>query len=213
MRRVEVSLSNPAGNGAQLGTTTRHTFTIINPPPALKLSAARSGNNVALSWPAPFVYYQLQHRPDLTSPPDWANVTNPVTVLANFRSVTLPLSAQRDFFRLVPTQPSGPFTNSLGMEFVRIAPGSFTMGSFTDFKMGDSGSIDYDEQPTNSVTLTQSFYILKDKVAQMHYAQSGLPGMPADVSWDNAAAFCDLAKPVRRPHLSLADRSRMGIRL
>jgi hypothetical protein len=87
--------------------------------------------------------------------------------------------------------PLGPFfTNSLGMELVRIEPGNFTMGSGTDPKLADAGTLAYDEQPAHRVTLTGAYYFLKDKVAQEAYARSGLPGSAKDASWEEAAAFC-----------------------
>jgi hypothetical protein len=87
--------------------------------------------------------------------------------------------------------PSGPsFTNSLGLELVRMGPGTFTMGVGTDPKLADAGTLDYDEQPAHQVTLTRVFYVLKGKVTQEDYARSGLPGSATDASWDQAAAFC-----------------------
>ena len=87
--------------------------------------------------------------------------------------------------------PSGRgFTNSLGMELVRIGPGTFTMGIGTDPMLADTNGLAYDEQPAHQVTLSHAFYILEAKVAQSDYARSGLPGSATDASWDQAAAFC-----------------------
>ncbi len=87
--------------------------------------------------------------------------------------------------------PAGPsFTNSLGMELVRVEPGAFTMGVGTHPKPADLGTLDYDEQPAHKVTLTRAFYILKDRVVQEDYARSGLPGSANDASWYQAAGFC-----------------------
>jgi len=85
----------------------------------------------------------------------------------------------------------GPvWTNSLGMTFVRVMPGTFTMGTGDGHRIQDSGSTDYDEQPAHEVTITKPFYMLQNKVSQTHYQQSGLPGSASDISWDNADAFC-----------------------
>ena len=86
---------------------------------------------------------------------------------------------------------SGPGpTNTLGMEWVRVSPGTFMMGIGRDPKLADTGTEDYDEQPAHQVTLTRAFYMLRDKVSQEHYAQSGLSGSARDASWNQAAAFC-----------------------
>ena len=86
---------------------------------------------------------------------------------------------------------SGPlFTNSLGMEFVRIEPTTFTLGVDSDAKSTLPGSVSYDEQPAHEVTLSHSFYILKHPVSQAIYRASGLNGSAASISWNDAAAFC-----------------------
>jgi hypothetical protein len=82
------------------------------------------------------------------------------------------------------------FTNSIGMEFVRIVPGTFTMGVGAEPKPADNGSLDYDEQPAHPVTLTYPFYILKSRLSQAEYQQSEVSGSASDISWNNAAAFC-----------------------
>ena len=48
------------------------------------------------------------------------------------------------------SQPFPKFTNSVGMEFVRIPPGTFMMGS-SDFETK--------ERPVHQVTLTRYFWI------------------------------------------------------
>ena len=84
--------------------------------------------------------------------------------------------------------PSGPvFTNSLGMELVRMEPGTSTMGIGADPKLVDTGGLAYDEQLAHQVTLSRAYYILKTKVAQADYARSGLPGSATDASWDLGA--------------------------
>ena len=73
--------------------------------------------------------------------------------------------------------PLGPlFTNSLGMELVRMGTGTFTMGVGADPMLADTNGLAYDEQPAHQVALSRAFYILKAKVAPADYARSGLPG-------------------------------------
>ncbi|HUW18041.1 MAG TPA: SUMF1/EgtB/PvdO family nonheme iron enzyme [Sedimentisphaerales bacterium] len=81
------------------------------------------------------------------------------------------------------------YTNSLGMLFVRIPPGTFTMGQGDGHRIQDSGTLDYDEQPEHTVKISKPFYILATRVADEHYQQSGLPGSASDVSWDDANNF------------------------
>jgi len=85
----------------------------------------------------------------------------------------------------------GPvWTNSLGMTFIRVMPGTFTMGVRDGHRIQDSGSDDYDEQPAHQVTISKPFYMLQTKVSQTHYQQAGLPGSASDVTWNDADAFC-----------------------
>ncbi len=177
---ISVTLSNPTG-GVPLGTRTNHTLTIFDDSPC-KLNLARAANELVLSWPAAYAGYRLQYRSNLVSPPSWVDVTNAVTLSNNLRQVVLALG-QPGFYRL------GHFVNSLGMEFVWIEPRTLVMGVGNDLKLPDAVA-DFDEQPEHSVTLSQGFYMLKEKVSQSLYASSGLPGSSSDVSWNNAAAFC-----------------------
>src|SRR5437879_5764580 len=119
-----------------------------------------------------------------------------------------------------PTPEGRFFTNSLGMEFVRVNPGTFTMGANTDPRLADTGGCSYDEQPAHQVTLTRPFYILKNAVSEREFQKSGLAGSAAQAgagrdafhrapdiskegdavervptgcysgSWNEAAAFC-----------------------
>jgi len=58
--------------------------------------------------------------------------------------------------------PTGKeFTNSIGITFVRIEPGSFTMGS--------PGYGDWDERPTHKVNITKPFYIAVTEVTNEQY--------------------------------------------
>jgi hypothetical protein len=73
-----------------------------------------------------------------------------------------------------PTPAGRFFTNSLGMEFVRVDPGTFTMGANTDPRLADTGGFSYDEQPAHQVALTRPFYILKSKISQADFQRSSL---------------------------------------
>ena len=86
----------------------------------------------------------------------------------------------------------GPvWTNALGMTFVRIMPGTFTMGEGDGHRIQDDGSRDYEEQPEHKVMISKPFYMLQTKVANSIYGRSGLGGSADDVSWDDATAFCE----------------------
>lgn len=94
---------------------------------------------------------------------------------------------QVSFTTLLP-----PFTNSIGIEFVYIKPGSFYMGS----TVGDS-----DEQAVHKVTLTKGFYMGKYEVTQKQwveimgsnpsYSRSGIgSNYPVNqVSWNDIHSF------------------------
>ena len=91
--------------------------------------------------------------------------------------------------------PIGPtHTNSLGMELVRFAPGTFTMGVGADLRVVDikGDGPDWDEQPAHTVTLTAPFYVLTAGVSKAQFDEAGLGAAPDDgrVSWERAAAFC-----------------------
>ena len=105
------------------------------------------------------------------------------------------------------------YTNSIGMQFVRIEPGTFTMGS-ERANLADeltSGKTylrdgDWDEQPVHQVTLSTPFYIGSFQVTNVQYekfapAHSELRGKlgfsqeddeaVVFVSWHDATRFCD----------------------
>jgi len=97
-----------------------------------------------------------------------------------------------------------PFTNSIGMELVWIAPGRFMMGS------PDSDEEAWDhEKPQHEVVLTRGYHLGKYPVTRGQFAEfvkaTGHkaikdwenPGFPqtddhpvVNVSWDDAVAFC-----------------------
>jgi len=113
------------------------------------------------------------------------------------------------------------FTNSIGMQFVRVEPGSFQMGFEGDqlsdqiVKVTEFGSRraiwvpekgDYDEQPAHQVTITKPFYLgvfevtneQYEKFDPLHAYVRGKSGFSIDdkeavvfVTWHQAKAFCD----------------------
>jgi len=105
-------------------------------------------------------------------------------------NVKLPIENQH-IYTVIDNEYGSTFVNSLGMEFVRINPGTFTMGTGSGPKILDFGGDDYDEQTAHLVDISKRFYMLKTKVAQSQYQQAGLSGSASDISWDNAAAFCE----------------------
>lgn len=89
------------------------------------------------------------------------------------------------------------WTNSLGMKFVSIKPGTFTMGS----NRGDK-----DEQPLHRVTLTKGFYLGVTEVTQAQWAKvmgenpshfteptfTNTPNRPVEsVSWNDVHTFIE----------------------
>jgi sulfatase modifying factor 1 len=102
-------------------------------------------------------------------------------------------------------------TNSLGMKFVRIEPGSFMMGQ----KEGG----DCDERPVHKVNITKAFYMAVTEVTNAQYEQfdashkymRGRRGLSKEdneaivfVDWNDAVRFCEWlsrkeGKPYRLP--------------
>jgi formylglycine-generating enzyme required for sulfatase activity len=86
------------------------------------------------------------------------------------------------------------WTNSIGMVFVRIAAGSFTMGSPPSDREAYA-----DEQPPHRVAMTQPFYLGKYPVTQSQWEAvmganpshfAGHPNRPVEnVSWEDARRF------------------------
>ena len=59
-----------------------------------------SGNALLLSWPTNAVGFTPQSTQDLTRPASWLDATNPPAVTGRLFTVTNPLSAASQFFRL-----------------------------------------------------------------------------------------------------------------
>lgn len=85
------------------------------------------------------------------------------------------------------------FTNSLGMEFVLIPAGSFTMGADKNFERAED-----DETPPHRVTISRPFYLGKYEVTQAQWVAvmgsnpskfKGRSHPVEQVSWDDAQAF------------------------
>jgi len=130
-------------------------------------------------------------------------------------TLVLPLVALAPFVALRGGEAPKQVTNSIGMQLVRIEPGTFTMGQdgppLIDYlgpkRMGemhkDSGRIDFDETPAHQVTITRPFLMGVTEVTVAQYRQFD-PGLkandpkskPADddaasgVTWERAVAFC-----------------------
>jgi formylglycine-generating enzyme required for sulfatase activity len=86
---------------------------------------------------------------------------------------------------------SGEETTVNGIVFVRICPGTFTMGSAANDAQADS-----DEKPAHQVTLSE-YWIGKTEITNAQYRgfrsdHQGEASLPAaKVSWDDAKAACE----------------------
>jgi formylglycine-generating enzyme required for sulfatase activity len=111
-------------------------------------------------------YRKLEREKETSAPtpPPQAAPTSPSESAAN-----PPASAARE-----------RITNIIGMEFVLIPAGSFTMGD-------DGESADDDEKPRHRVTISQPFYLGKYEVTQMQWAV---------VMGNNPSRFKELSNPV-----------------
>ena len=100
-------------------------------------------------------------------------------------------AARRIFAEEKARTSSSPPVNALGMTFVRIPAGSFTMGS-------NSSESDDDEKPVHPVTITRLFELQTTAVTQAqwkalmrsnpsHFRGNDLP--VKNVSWDGCQAF------------------------
>jgi len=128
-----------------------------------------------------------------------------VTILAGAGAVELPVEKK--------------YVNSIGMEFVRIKPGTFMMGhtgalpdevvNITEFgstvKVWVPKTGDFDERPVHKVTITKPFYMATHEITNqqyelfdpLHVHLRGKRGFSIDnneavvfVTWHQANAFC-----------------------
>ncbi|MFM8891030.1 MAG: formylglycine-generating enzyme family protein, partial [Planctomycetia bacterium] len=116
-----------------------------------------------------------------------------------------------------------PVTNSIGMRFVPIEPGAFTMGQDGPPVAGNGDmathhaefhAADWDEKPSHRVTITRPFSMAATEVTVAQYRRfepdfrkSDRGWRPADdeavagVTWSQAVAFCDwLSKKEGKPY-------------
>ena len=112
----------------------------------------------------------------------------------------------------VPMPTGQSFTNSLGMKFVLIKAGEFTMGGLHDelpAGLANEGFMrdgDADELPAHKVTISNPFYIGAYEVTNAQFEQfdpshrlvRGKLGFSIEndeavvfVSWHDAKAFCE----------------------
>lgn len=112
-----------------------------------------------------------------------------------FSSLNLPVAVETMADWRPPAIPGkNDFTNSLGMKFIKINPGTFSMGS----PASESGR-DGDETQ-HQVTLTQAYYLQSTEVTQWqweavmgdnpsHFNKNN-PNLPVDrVSWEDVQSF------------------------
>jgi len=110
------------------------------------------------------------------------------------------------------------FTNSIGMELVRIEPGDFIMGAgeAPPQTREEWDQRDWDEAPAHKVSISKRFYMATTEVTNAQYEQfdpqhkelRGLHRVSTEddhpvvlVSWQQAVDFCDwLSKKEGRPY-------------
>jgi formylglycine-generating enzyme required for sulfatase activity len=127
------------------------------------------------------------------------------------------VASQIIFAATIAGQPSGippddTLSNSLGMEFVRVEPDEFLMGSDDEPLPEGLGNVaylphgDFDEHPRHRVRITQPFFMAVCEVTNAQYEQfdpqhrklRGKMGFSKDddeavvfVSWHDAVRFCE----------------------
>jgi formylglycine-generating enzyme required for sulfatase activity len=138
---------------------------------------------------------------------------NPATKIGTLIALAVAISAGviwlflQEVTRLPETSPPKGFMNSIGMEFVLIPAGSFTMGSQlrpTELASRFGGTEkDYeDEQPRHDVRISQSFYLQTNEVSQdqwkklmgdnpSRFDQCGGDCPVEQVSWYDARRFIE----------------------
>ena len=129
-------------------------------------------------------------------------------------SVAVGLASGKATALAAPQEP-GRLTNSIGMELVRIEPGSFTMGETNvvpiamreDMPYLEGG--DWDERPAHRVTITEPYWMAVTEVTVEQYRQfdpqfeSSAEYAPyvSGISWTEAQEFVEwLAAKEGRPY-------------
>src|SRR5207302_982527 len=91
---VQPTVAGTLTNTASVGSITtdplklNNSATIKTVVEGLTLSAARSGSNITLSWPAAASSYVLESAASLSIPVTWAPVTNPPVLVGDQNTVT-----------------------------------------------------------------------------------------------------------------------------
>ncbi|HVR72347.1 MAG TPA: SUMF1/EgtB/PvdO family nonheme iron enzyme, partial [Vicinamibacteria bacterium] len=166
----------------------------------------------------------MKHPPRATLPSRLAR-TGAGGVL--FSVLLLPPGARSSSEGGMPTGKS--FENSIGMRFVRVEPGTFSMGNDRVLPAGLLAATehggrpiwlpatgDYDERPVHPVTISRPFYLGVTEVTNAQYERfdprhmllRGRTGFSIDgdeavvyVDWHAAQAFCDwLSRKEGRPY-------------
>jgi hypothetical protein len=73
-------------------------FALAFPPP--KLAVVRQGNSIVLSWPVASAGFSLWVSSTLGSGAAWTTVGQPVTVVGNQNTVTIPIGSTNQYYRL-----------------------------------------------------------------------------------------------------------------
>lgn len=96
-----VSFGNMVYGSASAGGTNGYgtIFSLALPIPP-NLAILRSGSNVILTWPTNIIGYNLQSALDLQPPVTWNPVSPPPVVVNGQNTVTNPLAATQQFYRL-----------------------------------------------------------------------------------------------------------------
>jgi hypothetical protein len=75
-------------------------LTLVAKPQIPGLEAVLSGTNVDVSWPSWVAGYDLEASDDFSKPDSWTTITNAPTLGTSHVSVSLPIVAMRQFYRL-----------------------------------------------------------------------------------------------------------------
>lgn len=117
----------------------------------------------------------------------------------------LPLLAVSALLPISAADQPAPFTNSLGMRMLPVAPGEYTRGE-SNPTPADTFQVaaylnhgDRDEHPAHRVRLTRPFHMAEVEVSAEQFRQFRAGYVPsseaapyaAGISWDDAVAFCE----------------------